>query len=476
MNTLIKFNRLRFFVISAFVVLLASYVAAKEPDAGLIKNSQTLKKSEVLTSVEQRMQKNISVDFSNTPIDEVLRVMAEQANVDIVKSPQVVGNVTATLTDIPLQEALNNILVAHNYGYVTTNNMIRIAPADQLSVNAERLVNRIYRITYADVIEVEKALKKFISKNGSLSSNSGTSNIIVTDSESKIKAIDTFINEVDRITPQILVEARIYDITSRDSLDLGITWSAGRVSGKNNPFIDGAFGSGISKSAGTTGTLNFGILNKSLDIDILLTAAQEEDCAKLLANPRILVLDNETANIKIISEIPYQELTQTSGGGNIGTTEFKEVGVELEVTPHVTRDGMIRLHLIPKFSVEVRSVNLIIPQIGVDAITSPQPVIDSREAETITLIKDGQTVVIGGLRKQEAKQESSKIPMLGDLPVIGGLFKFEGEENTVSELVIFITARIIHHPTLNETETEQLEATEICSPKCSPTKVGRCNE
>ncbi|MCX5635336.1 MAG: secretin and TonB N-terminal domain-containing protein, partial [Planctomycetota bacterium] len=187
----------------------------------------TLKK-EILTTIEQRMQKRISVDFRNTPIEDVIRIMAEQVGVDIIKSPNVTGNVTATLTNIPLQEALDNILATHGYGYVASENMIRIAPAAELAEKSEKLVSKIYLITYADVTEVEKSLKTFMSARGTISANPGTSNIIVTDSESKIKAIETFIEQVDRMTPQILVEARIYDITSTDRFDLGINWDVGR--------------------------------------------------------------------------------------------------------------------------------------------------------------------------------------------------------------------------------------------------------
>ncbi|OQA00232.1 MAG: Type IV pilus biogenesis and competence protein PilQ precursor [Planctomycetes bacterium ADurb.Bin401] len=392
------------------------------------------------------MQKKISVDFRNTPIDDVLRIMADQSEVDIIKSPKVIGNVTATLTDIPLDEALNNILVSHGYGYLASNNMIRVLPLEDMTEISERLISRIYRITYADVEEVEDALKKFISPRGSLSSNPGTSNIIVTDSESKIKAIDTFVEEVDRITPQIEVEARIYDVTSKDNLDIGIEWQAGlntgygtgltgignNPTGTTSPFSTGTFLGATGKTSGTTGALRFGWLNSAIDIDVLLRAQQNNIDAKLLANPRILVLDNERANIKIVQEIPYQELTETSGGGSIGTIAFREVGVELEVIPHVTREKMVRLQLIPKFSVQTGTVD-----VGTEDKSFPQPVIDKREAFTTLLIEDNQTVVLGGLRKKDISRQVNKIPFLGDVPVAGAAFRFEGESNTTSELVVF---------------------------------------
>jgi type IV pilus assembly protein PilQ len=449
-----------------------------------------------LTAVDQKMLKRISVDFRDTPIDDVITTIGKQVDLDIVKGPDVTGNVTATLTDVPLQEALEQILTAYGAGFVASENMIRIVPASQLTEETEKMVSKVYRIVYADVKEVEKVLAKTISKRGTISANPGTSNIMITDTESKIAAIDTFIEEMDRQTAQILVEARIYDISNTDSLDVGVEWNAGRNTGygtgyptldsssgriingpasgfsRSDPFLNGSFSSPIEKASATS-VLSVGILNKHIDIDTLITAAQDKAAAKLLANPRILVLDNETASFKAIREIPYQRLQQ-GGYQSFGTTEFKEVGVELQVTPHLAKDGMIRLHIMPVFSVQ--SGNIPIPLetsagVGQEIRTSPQPIVDRREADTITLVQDGDTVVIGGLRKEEITTEQSKIPLLGDIPILGMLFRFEGEERITSELVVFITPRLIEESVLTETEAEYLEATEFIGPQLPTTKI-----
>jgi len=347
--------------------------------------------------------------------------------------------------------------------------IMKAIPKEEVFEITEKLATGIYRIVYADIKEVEETLKAFISENGIIAVNPSTNNILVTDFESRVKAIEKFIKEIDRVTPQILVEARIYDITNRDALDLGILWKAGRRSGfgeidpntgektmfrRTDPFITGTFDSAISKVS-AVGSLSFGVLNEHLDIEALLIAEQEQDFAKLLANPRILVLDNKPASFKAVTEIPYQELTQEAGG-NIGTTEFKEVGVTLEVTPHVTRDGMIRLDIKPAFQVHVGDVLVTTETFGATR-TSPQPVVDTREAETTALVKDGQTIVIGGLRKRTVSRLVDKIPLLGDIPLLGVLFRFEGEKTTDSELVVFITPHIIEHPVLSPTELRQLE-------------------
>jgi type IV pilus assembly protein PilQ len=435
--------------------------------------------NEVLSKLEQQMQKTITVDFRDTLIDDVLRIMAEQADVDIIKSPSVIGNVTASLTDVPLQEALTNILASHNYGYVLSKNMIRVASISEIAnENTERLASKIYRITYADIKSVEDALKKFISKRGYISSSLGTSNIIVTDIESKIKAIDKFIVEIDRMTPQILVEARIYDITASDNIDLGVQWTAGRrttypggltgvgtnpdVTTITDPFMTGAVAGATSTTADATlGVLRFGWLNDSIDIDALLTAEQEDIQAKLLANPRILVLDNEMAQFKIVSELPYQEISESTFGGALGQTKFREVGVDLIVTPHVTRDGMVKLQLAPKFSIRGDDEPVGTATTGV----YPVPVVNKREANTILLVKSGNTVVLGGMKKKDVLDRVNKVPILGDIPLLGELFKFNGEQTVNSEIVVFVTPNIIDMPTMTEEEKKAYKETIFNGPE-----------
>ncbi|NIP23224.1 MAG: hypothetical protein GWN67_10265 [Phycisphaerae bacterium] len=465
-----KCNGLKLLVIVAVVLAICGTVAAAE-------TNEEEDNKEVLTPLEQQMQKTISITFRDTPIDDVIRAIAEKANVDIIKSPQVTGTVTVTLTDVPLAEALNNILAAHGYGYIADKNVIRVAPLAELAKKEEVLVSRIYRITYANVSDVEKTLEKFLSKSGSLSSSKSTSNIIVTDTESRIKAIDTFVSEIDRITPQILVEARIYDITAQDSLDLGIEWMANRQSywdpitglptTNSEPYIRSMYGGAVDKTSNASiGTLNFGIWNDDLDIDATIRAEQEDINAKLLANPRILVLDNEEAVIDIVAEYPYVERTIT-GNTVTETVKFKPIGTMLKVTPHVTRDGMLRLHIQPEFGVKVGDVAL---------EGGAVPIVDTRKVDTFALVKDGQTVVIGGLRKKNATQQTNKVPLLGDIPILGILFRFEGEDVSNSEIVVFITPHIIDEPVLTESEKKALEVTEFATPVPVTTKAEQADE
>ncbi len=479
MRSILKNNRaFRLLMVIAVICISCNITMAQADNEDSEENAD-------LTVVERQMKKHISIDVSDQSIDLVVKQLVEQAGLNYIMSPLVVGNVTVTFNDVPLEEALRNILAVHDSLYVPTDNVIRIITSAEMVAKAEPILTKTFEIVYVDATEVVTALDKFKSPQGSVSSIKGTSHIIVTDTESKITEITGLLEKIDRITPQILVEARIYDITSRDKLDLGVQWSAGRrtnfaatnindditvskagvdtyVKSSTNPFITSLFEGSTTKTSDTTGFLRFGWLTPNVDIDAQLNAQQEITEAKLLANPRILVLDNEEALFDIITEYPYVERT-VSAGTVTETVKFKEVGVKLTVTPHVTRDGMVRLHLLPEFNVFVERVTL---------STTDVPVVDTRKVDTIALVKDGQTVVLGGMRKKDVSKEKNKIPLLGDLPLVGGLFRFKGEDTAVTELIVFITPRISsQEPLLSLDEQEALEETRFKKPQQSLTNA-----
>jgi len=521
----------------------------------------------VLTTAQQQLQERVTFTCRELPIDTVLMQLAEQAKVDIIKSPKVKGNVTVKITDVPLDEALNNILAAHGWTYIASENMIRVMPLSEVDVIKDKLATSIYHITYANVADVAGALKSYVSAKGKIAFNKGTNHIIVTDTDRKIKAIDRFIAQIDRETPQVMVEARIYDITTTESFEIGVDWHANRNTplrtithettydrddtwispedyteknaiwseagwNKHQDFlagdlglIDGTAGDGdgepddpgiiehdtpslrgwnVTESDETDtkvtswrrdsegdlvpyrkskpfisgefkqrggGSLRFGLLNDMIDLDVTLSMLSKQIEAKLLANPRVLVLDNETANIKIVTEIPYSESLQTSSvaGFIMARVRFKDVGVLLQVTPHVAREGMIRLKLKPEFGVQAE------PQEIKTGLALEAPAVNTRTLETIALVKDGQTVVMGGLRKKEVSKDISKVPVLGDLPLLGGLFRHETESEKTNELVVFITPTIVSTGVLTELEERQLEATEIRSPGMSKADTKKRN-
>jgi type IV pilus assembly protein PilQ len=484
--------------------------------------------NDVPKSAQQRLQTLITYTCEDKPIDQVLLDLAELAKIDIVKSPKVTGNVTAKLTNVPLREALTNILAANDYTYVATDNMIRVVPISEVTLAKEQLVHKVYKVTYADVNQVTAALKNFVSDKGKVACNKGTGHIVVTDLEERIRAIDQFIAELDYQTSQVLVEVRIYDITSKEGFELGTQWRAARnvplkttehtqnITNSDSPselattetkeqtkptkqttttqsmsqfgpnwkqaLTEEELGSEVtttttvqqlekesydekSKQSYTTrrrkpfvggsydsvegGALTFSLLDDAVDLEVALNILRTRENAKLIANPHVLVLDNETANFQIIREIPYTEMTQTNAGRLITSTVFKPVGLKLRVTPHVARNDMLRLHVNPEFNILVSQ-----DKNGV-------PTVDTREADTITLVKDGQTVAIGGLRKRQTSKYVSKIPGLGDMPLVGGLFRSESEVEEINELIVFITTRIISQPDQIKAEPNDIAKAQI---------------
>ena len=478
--------------------------------------------------MSNKLQMPISLDCVDLSIDLVIRSFADQARVNIIKGAQVKGTVTATLVDVPLQEALENVLAAQDLAYVVSDNMIRVVLAEQVAQKQQRLASKVFRITHTDVEEVAEALKEFKSVEGSISHSTGSSNIIVTDTQEKINAIDEFLLEIDRVTPQILVEVRIYDVTSTDNFDLGVDWEIGRNVPVKTKFHDkdslrtSQTRSGTNVTTTTTtvtdtvdtvdpantgtvtdveavttqepsthgwvneienntietytesrqkpwvggsfnpedgGVIRLALLNNAIDLQFALNMLHKQLGANLLANPSILVLDNETALFQSIREIPYTEQSETAMGGSMTSTEFKEVGVTLQVTPHVTGNGMLRLQIQPEFGVLV------------EQNANGAPTVDTRKLDTVALVHDGQYVVLGGLRKSEVTRDVRKVPLLGDIPLLGGLFRSESESVVNSELVVFIRPLIVTHPTLSPRELENLRKTNFPYPRMSSTVV-----
>jgi type IV pilus assembly protein PilQ len=497
------------------------------PAAGAEPNETSAQNPPTVETANHRLKTKITYSCTEVPIEQVLMELAEMAGIDIVKSPKVTGNVTVKVTDVPLEEVLDNILAAHDYTYIVTENMVRVMPVTELVLTREELVTRIYQITYADANEVLQALQDYLSDRGKIGLNKGTSHLIVTDTESKIRGIDKFIEQIDVMTPQVLVEVRIYDITSNEGFEFTPEWRIGNnaplkadtflvpdeittteigqqtesthVLGterddfddftettiidpsreveetfedpplilsnlRRKEFVTGTF----DQTSG--GTLRFGVLNDDFNIDVALSLLHQQTEAKLLANPRVLVLDNQTARFDIVRKIPYRELRQVAREDPITYTEFIDVGVNLNVTPHIASKEMIRLHIVPEFgtlvSQDVLRVLVGRDDFGRDAFENVLgvPTIDVRRADTTAMIKDGQTIVMGGLRKKETTTDISKVPILGDIPLLGGLFKSETQAEKVNELVVFITTNIVRDPKLTNNERRQFDATQFNGP------------
>jgi general secretion pathway protein D len=329
-----------------------------------------------------------------------------------------------------------------------------------------------FRTQHISAKTAEQAILPVMSKSGRVSVMEKEDRLLVADYPENLAMIEKVLTSIDRPRPQVRITALIYDISLRDLERIGINWNStfhGRPDASGDP--QNQFGidtfTTLPFPAGTAGnSLTFMSLNRHIDITAIARCLQGARDARLLADPNVLVLENEEANFERVSEIPYQQLTQTQQGGAIGTTAFKKAGTTLHVTPKISADGLIRMTVKP----EVSRLTGFTPG-------DNQPIIDTNSASTILTVANRQTVVIGGLRQRQDVGEFNGVPYLKDLHVIGRLFRSRDIDVRESELVVFISPEIISYcdePTCRQKLAEetvccrldQIPEGEGCPPCC----------
>ncbi|RMG01668.1 MAG: type IV pilus secretin family protein, partial [Nitrospirae bacterium] len=397
--------------------------------------------------------KRISLDFQDADIVPIFRLIADVSGYNIVVDPQVKGKVTMKLVNVPWDQALDLILKSNKLDKVVEGNIIRIAPVSVLakeqeerakkiaaSRKAEPLVTKVFPISYADVKNVQKSIDsaKILSERGSISVDERISSIIVKDVESNMPKVEELIKTLDKPTPQVLIEARIVEVNTAAKNEFGIKWGLSTHTydktlslGGLTPFIvDFPSGAGPGSGSG----INFGFINPAgtLKLDLEIGALQNSGKLKIVSNPRIITVDNEEAFISQGKSIPVRKLTSE---GTV-STEFKDVKLELKVKPHITPDNSVILNVEAK----KEEIDPTVPSVeGV-------PGTDKKEAKTNVIVKDGETLVIGGIYKTFDNDSATGVPGAMDVPILGWLFKKKQKEFNTNELLIFITPRIVTQP------------------------------
>jgi general secretion pathway protein D len=295
-----------------------------------------------------------------------------------------------------------------------------------------------FRTQHIAVKTAEQAIIPVMSKVGKCAIMEKEDRLIVSDYPENLAMIEKVLVEIDHPRPQVRIVALMYDISLEDIQELGINWKP-TLKGRIDSAGDAQTSLGVDSvtkvpfAADSVGnTLTFMNLSRNFDITTVARCLQDTKDARLLADPNVAVLENEDAVLEKVSEIPYQQLTQTSQGGNIGTTAFKKVGVTLTVRPKIAVDGIIRLDVKP----EVSRLTGFTPG-------DNQPIVDTSSASTVLTIANRQTVAIGGLRQRQDVGEFTGVPYLKDLSVIGRLFRSRDTDVRESELVVFIMPEII---------------------------------
>ncbi|MGA2914540.1 MAG: secretin N-terminal domain-containing protein [Sedimentisphaerales bacterium] len=344
--------------------------------------------------------------------------------------------------------------VAYTFGRDTSDKKDPFAPLEKtanpnpaevndgnstVSEPTDTLDTEVFNLNFANAEQMEKTFSKLVSNDGRVGIDSRLNSIVITDTTANLKRIRRTVSKLDIKSQQVMIEALIVNVKLTNQLKLGVDWT--KLGTASNYLSQG-----LSLTSGTNpfGKVTFSTTYDNWNIQGLMDFIETNKDVRILANPKVLVLNNYTATIKTVKEIPYKELSQTSGGGNIGTTAFKEAGVTLEVTPQITEDGYIIMTIRPEQSAQIDTFIL--------ADNSEVPVIETRKADTTLRVKDGQTIIIGGLRERQPSIQENKVPLLGNVPIVGALFRNVNNELIESELGIFITPHIYTDGKLSENE------------------------
>jgi general secretion pathway protein D len=299
---------------------------------------------------------------------------------------------------------------------------------------------RVFRPQFVKVQSLLPVIENLISRNGRAAVLEKEDQVMVADQEQILDVIEEAVMALDQPRPQVRIWAMIYDCSLDDVERLGVNWrSAGFGNGRRTVGMDQIPTNQILLDTITAaapgipnGALSLMSLGTNVDINVVINALRQSNQSRLLADPNVVVTNHEPAKISIVTEVPYQQLTEGLEGGSIGTTAFREAGVSLEVTPHIARDGTISLLVNPQFSVLTGFTE-----------NDEQPIIDRREAKTTVRVMDRETFVLGGLRQRTKITNRSGIPYLKDVRYVGKLFRYKQESFRESELLVFITPEIV---------------------------------
>ncbi len=426
----------------------------------------------------------VTFNFQDVPVRTVLQLIAEESSLNIVASDTVQGNVTLRLVNVPWDQALDIVLRAKGLDQRREGGVVWVAPQPELAkfeqdkedariaIN-ERvdLVTDYVQINYHSASAIFKALTEakgignqgnsggggrenengFLSSRGRLVADERTNTLMISDIPKKVAQMRELIDVIDRPVDQVVIEGRIVIASDTFARDLGAKFGIGvdniESDGNGDSWGSTAIGGGVVGSRGlnvnlpagtftegTPASLAYTLLGSNFNLDLELSALQQEGRGEVISNPRIVTSNQREGVIKQGQEVGY--LTTTGTGANATPqVQFKEALLELRVTPTITNDGRVFLTL----NVKKDEINRYISLGDFGSV----PELNRREINTAVLVDDGQTVVIGGVYEFTDRNDVSKVPFLGDIPFLGNLFKKKGRQKNKAELLIFITPKIL---------------------------------
>ena len=421
--------------------------------------------------------RKVTMKMYDVDVDVLIRTLARAANQNIMINEKVRGKADVNIKNAPWDQVFRGILRTNGLSFAWEGGIIRIMTVEDMEQDLKRQAQRrdlklveppiiqVFQIDYADANSLKESLAVFFTKNkkgepiGSITVDEHTNSLIIQAHRDDIISMIPLIEELDRPTPQILIEANIVEATRSTSRELGVQWggmyktSSGDVSqwitpGANSTGTTGNLATPINPTSGNV--VNFPALlggtgltlgyvaqdiGKSL-LSVQLSALQNEGKVNILSSPSITTLDNQKAIIESGKEIPYQ--TVENGEVKI---EYKKAVLSLEVTPHVIGEDTLKLH-IKTTKDELDFANAV----------AGQPAISTKRAETNVILLDGQTTVIGGLNKEKVDDSESSVPLLSKIPLLGYFFKGTSKKNEMDDVLIFITPHILKERVLAESQ------------------------
>lgn len=405
----------------------------------------------------------MTLNFQDISVRAVLQIIAGYNDFNLVTSDSVTGNITLRLDGVPWDQALDVVLRIKGLDKRMDGSILMVAPSEELAAreakelkakqqveDLEPLYSEYILLNYAKAEDFADLLKtdtnSIITARGSVSVDQRTNTLLMKDTAKSIESVRRMVETLDIPVKQVVIEARMVTVRDNVTEDLGVRWGFSDQQGSDgvSGTLEGAetISNGNIPSLSDRLNVNLPVANPSASIgmhiaklangtliDLELTALEEENKGEIIASPRITAANQQKARIEQGTEIPYVE----SASSGATTVSFKKAVLSLEVTPHITPDNKVILNLI--ITQDTRGDTV---QTG----TGPAVAIDTQQIETQVLVENGQTVVLGGIFQQQIINSTKKVPLLGDLPYVGRLFKSTSEFNEKRELLIFVTPKI----------------------------------
>lgn len=450
----------------------ATSLTLKQPAP--IQLTPTHKPKDVLKELPTEL---VSLNLRDVDIQAALNMLIAKLEaflgekINLIMGRDVTGTLTIQLEDVPFNEAWGTILSMK--GLVATQtgtNILKITGKTTYMAERQQAVTftKIFILNYAKAEDMKinlDAIRDLDGRKGSIIVNKDINALIVTDTEEGLNQVARLIRDLDIKPTTVAIEAKLVDLRLDKSMDYGVQWEYARTwdrstpsevdridLGRTNPNTATPVGGltatpPVGVGVGIRGTgvnlaqsllpisagISFGRVTNTSFLTATLSMAESKGNLKVLSNPKIVTLNNQTANIQVGSEIPILQTTLSQGIGATQSVAYKQIGISLTVTPTVNPDRYIRMYIKPTVS-----------QLGTrGGITGVAPGIDNRSAETYIITKDQETIVIGGLISERTDKQTTKVPILGDIPLLGILFRRTSNENVRNELLVFVTPKIL---------------------------------